>query len=287
MEPHDNHVGFPGTKPGHLAPSPFSVQETEREADDVVTLSLEAEKGSAFSFSPGQFNMVYLFGAGEVPISIASDRAEGEPLKHTVRAAGKLTEKLVSLQPGETVGIRGPYGSNWPIEEARGNDVLIVAGGLGLAPLRTAMFEILDDRDLFGNVAFLYGATSPEQLLYEQDIVGWSQTEDVEVLVTVDRADRSWSGHVGVVTDLIPSASFRPAETTVFTCGPEIMMRFVIDRLRAFDVRPGQIHVSLERNMECAVSHCGHCQFGPEFICKDGPVLNYEEISSIFPVRNY
>lgn len=287
MEPRDQHIGYPGTSPADLAPEPFSVMGVEREADDVVTISLARDNQDTFSFRPGQFNMLYLFGAGDVPISIASDRAAGSELKHTIRAAGGLTERFVEQEPGDTVGVRGPFGSAWPLDRAEGKDLLLITGGIGLAPLRTAVYELLDRRDSFGRVSLLYGAKTPDQILYEDDLNGWEQRSDLDVRVTVDSADRTWKGPVGVVTNLIPSADFDPENVVVFTCGPEIMMTFVIDELSGLGVEHDQVFVSMERNMECAVSHCGHCQLGPEFICKDGPVLNFERIASFFPVRNF
>lgn len=269
-----------------MVPTLFEVERIRRETPDAFTLTLRpAESGSLFPFAPGQFNMLYRFGVGEVPISISGDPAKVERLVHTIRAVGAVTRGLASLRPGEAVGVRGPFGRGWPMEEARGKDVVIVAGGIGIAPLRPAIYELLRRRQQYGRVVLLYGARTPRDLLYRQELERWRGRFDVDVLVTVDRGDADWRGHVGVVTTLFPWASFDAGDCMAMVCGPEVMMRFTVAELRARGVPDDRIYLSLERNMKCAVGLCGHCQFGPFFVCRDGPVFRYDRIKPFFGKR--
>ncbi len=273
-----------------MVPRPWRVVRVRRETPDVKTLELEPlEPPSAFElgfgFKPGQFNMLYVFGVGEVPISISGDPQNPQGLVHTVRAVGAVTRALCSLKRGDVVGVRGPFGSAWPVDEAEGSDVVIVAGGIGLAPLRPALYRVLANRGKHGNVALLYGARTPQDLLYRRELERWRGRFDLQVEVTVDAAGEGWYGHVGVVTKLIPRAEFDPDEAVALVCGPEIMMRFAVKALHERGVSPDNIYISMERNMKCAVGFCGHCQFGPEFVCKDGPVFRFREIERFFRVR--
>jgi NAD(P)H-flavin reductase len=238
-----------------------------------------------FSYAPGQFTMLYVFGVGEVPISISGDPAEPRLLVQTIRAVGTVTQALRKLRRGDVVGVRGPYGSAWPIQEAVGSDVIIVAGGLGLAPLRPALYAVLSHRAEYGAIALVYGARTPQDMLYVRELEHWRSRFDISVEVTVDSAAADWGGHVGVVTTLIPSIQFDPFSTIALVCGPEIMMRFTVQELFERGLTSEQIFVSLERNMKCAVGFCGHCQFGPHFVCKDGPVFRYEQIQPLFGKR--
>jgi len=236
-------------------------------------------------FAGGQFNMLYVFGVGEVPISISGDPADSRQLIHTTRAVGVVTRAMRALRKGDALGVRGPFGTAWPLENAIGRDLVVVAGGIGLAPLRGLLLEILRRRREFGRVTLLYGARSPEEMLYQRELQKWSARLDVEVMVTVDRATGNWRGSVGVVPRLIHRASFDPASTTAFVCGPEIMMRFTALELIQQGVAPDQIHVSMERNMKCAIGFCGHCQYGSAFICKDGPVFPYDRVRHLLNLR--
>ncbi len=270
-----------------LMPAFFTVARRRRETQDTWTLSLEAPPGFPFGFLPGQFNMLYVPGVGEVPISISGDPARPLPAVHTVRAVGHVTRALTALRPGDPVGLRGPFGRGWPIEAAEGKDVVIVGGGIGLAPLRPLIYHILRHRDKFGNVVILYGARTPQDLLYRRELEQWRGRFDVECLVTVDRGDETWRGHVGVVTTLFRQAEtfFTPANTVGFICGPGIMMRFTVREFQQRGVPDDRVYISMERNMKCGVGLCGHCQFGPKFICKDGPVFSYADIGELFETR--
>ncbi|MFQ6026643.1 MAG: FAD/NAD(P)-binding protein, partial [Dehalococcoidia bacterium] len=248
-----------------MVPKPCQVQRIRRETGDVVTLDVAPGDGDT-SFCPGQFNMLYVFGVGEVPISISGDPSRRSLLVHTVRSAGAVTQALTKLKRGDTVGLRGPFGSAWPMTEAQENDVLIVSGGLGLAPLRPAIYSLLSNREKYGRVTLLYGARTPQDMLYSKELHDWRSRFDLEVEVTVDRAESGWRGHVGVVTGLIPKSSFDPINTLAFVCGPEVMMRYTLLELQKQGLSPEHIYLSMERNMKCAIGFCGHCQFGPYFI---------------------
>lgn len=245
------------------------------------TLAFADDLDEKFTFRPGQFNMIYLPSFGEVAISISSSPHNGADLGHTIRYAGNVTRAIGRLTVGDTVGVRGPFGTGWPIEAAHGRDLLIAAGGIGLAPLRPVILDILARRDKYRRVMLLYGARTPADLLYTEEFERW-KAAGIEVHVTVDRADDQWKGQIGVVPLLFYRVRFDSKETVFFTCGPEIMMRFVIYEAIARRVPPDMMWVSMERNMKCAVGFCGHCQYGPTFICKDGPVLNFTEIEPFF-----
>jgi NAD(P)H-flavin reductase len=268
-----------------MLPQPYSVQRRRHETAGTFTLELQPTQGPALAFAPGQFNMLYVFGVGEVPISISGDPTQPHTLVHTTRAVGTVTRAMQALKRGDTVGVRGPFGSAWPAAEATGKDVVLVAGGLGLAPLRPVLYHLLAQREQYGQVVLLYGTRTPTDLLYRRQLEQWRSRFDVEVSVTVDRTIDAWRGHVGVVTRLIPKASFDPLDTVAMVCGPEIMMRFTIMELLKCGVGEEQIFLSMERNMKCAIGFCGHCQFGPTFLCRDGPVLRYDRIKSWFGRR--
>lgn len=263
-----------------MLPTAFAVSAVRRETADTVTLDFEPEDGGAFSYQPGQFTMVYVPGVGEVPISIAGGGPGEAALVHTVRAVGAVTEAICRLRPGDWVGIRGPYGTAWPVREAEGGDVLVVAGGIGLAPLRAVVRDVLARRERFGALSLVYGARSPGDLLYEPELHEWRSRFDIEVEVTVDRSAPSWRGDVGLVTTLFDRVAFDPPTTRAMVCGPEIMMNVVARRLRDSGVALDRVAISLERNMQCAIGFCGHCQFGPDFVCKDGPVLPYAAVAA-------
>jgi len=267
-------------------PESWSVTRVKRENHDTVTFELEQPRAQTdYVFAPGQFNMLYVFGVGEVPLSLSGDPSDGRRLAHTVRQAGAVTRALASLKKGETIGLRGPYGSRWPVEENVNGDMLMVAGGIGIAPLRPVVYSLLRKRGAYRHVALLYGARSPKDLLYVTELQKWRSRFDMEIEITVDGALSNWRGHVGVVTTLLPQVTFKPHDTTAMICGPEIMMRFAVRELRKRGVADERIFLSMERNMKCAVGFCGHCQFGPTFICRDGPVLRYDQIGKWLETR--
>ena len=267
-------------------PVPFTVEERSTETPDTVTFVLAPPRGhKRLAFQPGQFNMLYAFGVGEAAISISGDPERTDRLVHTVRVAGKISQALTSVTPGDVVGVRGPYGVGWPVEEAVGRDVVVIAGGLGIAPVRPLLYELLHHRDRYGRVEIIYGAKTPKDLVYYNEIQTWRTHTDLRFQTTVDAAGREWYGDVGVVTTRIPDTRFDPERTVAFLCGPEIMMKLTAEALQARGVGEDRTWVSLERNMKCAIGLCGHCQFGPEFLCRDGPVFRYGDIRRYFAVR--
>jgi NAD(P)H-flavin reductase len=266
-----------------MAPRPFRVVKRRRETGDTWTLELEPVHGSGLVPAPGQFTMLYAFGIGEVPISIS--RTEHGRLVHTVRAVGAVTEAICAARPGTVLGVRGPFGNVWPIEDAAGGDVVIVAGGIGLAPLRPVVDHVLAHRDAYGEAVLLYGSRTPRDLLYVQEVERLRGRADLAVDVTVDAAGNDWRGKVGVVPKLIADAAFDPAAATAFVCGPEIMMRFTAEALLARGMAGSQIFASMERNMTCGLGYCGHCQLGPTLICRDGPVYRWDELEPLLAVR--
>lgn len=269
-----------------MRPVPFVVRRAVRETADTFTLLLRAaDERDTLYFAPGQFNMLYVFGVGEVPISISGDPAQPELLVHTVRAVGAVTRAMQKLRAGAVVGVRGPFGTPWPMEQARGHDVVVVAGGIGLAPLRPALHHLLLHRVQYGRLVLLYGARTPRDMLFRRELREWRSRFDLEVEVTVDRATSEWQGAVGVVTKLVGRAPFDPESTLAFVCGPEVMIRFAVLALQRRGVADTDVYVSMERNMKCAVGFCGHCQFGPAFVCKDGPVLRYDRTLPFFNLR--
>nr|WP_137678703.1 FAD/NAD(P)-binding protein [Parerythrobacter lutipelagi] len=268
-----------------LVPTPYRVVERVRELDDVTTLRLEPRGGERTRVNPGQFNMLYAFGIGEAAISVSAAWETGRGLSHTIRDVGMVSHALSHMEEGAEVGLRGPFGSGWPLDRAEGRDIVIVAGGLGLAPLRPAIEAVLARRERYGRVTVLIGFRSPKDILFPRQIRDWRERPDVELHATVDHSAADWRGHVGVVPTLIQRTAFDPENCLAFVCGPEIMMRFSAQALLGAGVSPARIHLSMERNMKCAIGHCGRCQFGPHFVCKDGPVFPLELIAPILSVR--
>jgi NAD(P)H-flavin reductase len=263
-----------------MAPEPARVLAARRESHDVVTLTVE-RKGRPPA--PGQFNMLYAFGVGEVPISTSGDAGQPDVLVHTVKAVGPVTQALCKLAKGGTLGVRGPFGTPWPLADAGGADLLVVAGGLGLAPLRPVVYHALAHRSDYGRVSLLAGARTPEDLLYRKELDRWGKRGDLTVLQTVDRASADWEGRVGVVPALL--AEVQAGDRTVaLVCGPEVMMRYTVRALARMGLPDERIYLSLERNMKCAIGFCGHCQYGPSFLCKDGPVFRYDQIRALFSI---
>ncbi len=275
-----------GSRPSPMLPDLFRVQQIRRETDDTFTLELGSANGrEPFGFAAGQFNMLYVRGIGEVPISISGDPARSDILVHTTREVGAVTRAMRGLKKGDVLGVRGPFGVGWPVEAAVGHDVVIVAGGIGLAPLRPSIYHLLGRRDQYGKIVLLYGTRTPADLLFRKELEAWRARLDVEVYVTVDRAIERWHGNVGVVTKLIPRAPFDPSRAVAMVCGPEIMMRFTALELEKRGIPTDHIYLSMERNMKCGIGLCGHCQFGPAFICKDGPVFRYDAIKGLVSLR--
>ena len=268
-----------GVVPSPMAPAVAKVLEYRQETHDTYTLIIERPASVALSHGVhrGQFNMLYAFGIGEVPISLSGDPHETSTLTHTIRAVGAVTNALGQLRAGDFLGVRGTYGNSWPMDDAKGKDVVIVAGGNGLAPLRPAIYHLLRHRNEFANVWIVAGFRSPADILFAEQISEWSRRNDLECLTTVDFADSTWHGRVGVVTSLLSSLKFDPQNTMALICGPEIMMRFTIRELKSKGIRSESIHLAMERNMQCAIGFCGHCQFGPKFVCMDGPVFRHDQ----------
>jgi NAD(P)H-flavin reductase len=264
-----------------MLPQPWLVRQVVKETHDTFTLTLEPSNGTIAAFEPGQFSMLWVFGVGELPISISGDPGDAQRLVYTVRSVGRATDALVRRTPGDAVGVRGPFGTAWPLEQAKGKDVLVVAGGIGLAPLRGVIYYVLSHRRDYGRLILLYGARSPHDLIYRHELGHWAKQYDTEVRSTVDFGVPSWRGNVGVVTTLFKYVALQPGRTIAMVCGPEIMMRFVARELEARGISAADVHLSMERNMKCAVGFCGHCQWGPHFICKDGPIFPYSQIRNL------
>lgn len=269
-------------------PQTVVIRRVIQEIEGVATYQMEltdAAAASAYRFLPGQFNMLYVPGAGDSAISLSGDPVDCSVLTHTIRTAGNVTHKLASMKAGDTLGLRGPFGSCWPMEQCIGRDVVIVAGGIGLPPLRPVIYWLLDKREKFGSLNLLYGARSPETLLYTDEHRAWTN-RGLNLQTTVDRSQPGWTGNVGVVTLLLERLqSFDPCTAILLICGPEVMIRFTAKMALTRGMSAQQIWISMERNMQCAVGLCGHCQLGSEFICKDGPVLRYDRIAPLLKVE--
>jgi NAD(P)H-flavin reductase len=269
-----------------MVPRIARVRRRQRDLKDVWTLTLEMEDGGDLDFAAGQFNMLTVFGVGEVPISISGDPEKpGGGLVHTIRDVGSVSGALARLGPGDAVGVRGPFGVGWPVEEARGSDIVVLAGGLGLAPLRPVIYSLLANRRHYGKIALLYGARGPTEILFRSELEKWRCLLDIELLVTVDHAESDWHGSVGVVTTLVPRADFDPQNTIALVCGPEIMMRYGVSALRAAGVSDQSMYLSMERSMKCAIGLCGHCQLGSVFVCRDGPVFRNDRLGPLMAVK--
>jgi NAD(P)H-flavin reductase len=226
-----------------------------------------------------------VFGVGEAAISVSGDPAEPCRLVHTIRAVGPVSSALTRLDAGDLLGLRGPFGTGWPMAEAAGRDVIIVAGGLGLAPLRPVLYRLSAERARYGKITLLFGARSPADILFRHEVESWRRRLDVSIEVTVDYANSDWHGHVGVVTTLIKRADFDPLRAVAMVCGPEVMMRFAIAALGEAGVADDAIYLSMERNMKCAIAFCGHCQLGTVFVCRDGPVFRYDRVRGLLMVK--
>ncbi|MBN1680866.1 MAG: FAD/NAD(P)-binding protein [Anaerolineae bacterium] len=249
---------------------------TETAMEKVFTVRLPG--GENLNHNPGQFVMVSIPGVGEAPISVMSSPSRtGETFDLCIRKAGDLTGVLHDLVPGDQIGIRGPFGRGFPLEVFKGKDILVAPGGLGMAPARSLIDEILDNRDQYGRLIVLYGARNPAEILFRDTLREWRGRDDIDLLVTVDHPDESWVGHIGVITRLFPRVQINPFNTVGITIGPPIMYRFVIIEMLGKGLNPTQIWMSFERRMKCGVGKCGHCQVNHRYSCQDGPAWTYAE----------
>ncbi|MCP5468788.1 MAG: FAD/NAD(P)-binding protein [Deltaproteobacteria bacterium] len=269
-------------------PHPAEIIEKRQENENTYTFRLrfcEEEVQRHYRFLPGQFNMLYAFGVGEVPITLVSDPMDTEFLDHTIRIVGNVTQALARLHVGDKLGLRGPFGSAWPLDKAQGHDVLVLTGGLGCAPSMGAIRYIMRHRSSYGKLAILHGVKAPSDLIYQKKFLEWGKIPNTEVFLSADQADRTWKHKVGLVTHLLDQVNFDAGRVLVMMCGPEIMMRFAVKECLVKGIQADAIYLALERNMKCALGFCGHCQLGPQFICKDGPVLCYDKIKNIFDIK--
>ena len=267
--------------PDPMLPRPFVVRRTRQDTRDTYTLELEPTEGPALSWSPGQFTMLYAFGVGEAPISISGDPNRPDRIEHTIRNVGSVTAALVAAGPGTVLGVRGPLGTGWDVSSGKGGDVVFVAGGIGLAPLRPAILELISHRADYGRVVLLYGARTPEDILFSDDLRSWAERNGIVVEVTVDNGQHAWRGRVGLVTQLVTRAGFDASRALALVCGPEVMMRYAAQALSDRGVPPERLRLSMERNMKCGVGLCGHCQLRELFLCVDGPVLGYDRLAPL------
>jgi NAD(P)H-flavin reductase len=278
---HAPHAPLP---PDALVPEPAEIVEKRSFGPHLHAYRLRLLDPSArprFDFQPGQFNMVYVLGVGEVAISISSDPEE-ETLEHTIRVVGRTTQVIERLGVGDVLGLRGPYGVGWPLQEARWKDVLVVTGGLGCAPVTGAIDYLFRRRASYGRVTILHGVKKPADLVFRERFDAWRRSPDTRVMLTSDEPDRTWHDHTGVVTELFHEVEIEPSRTVLLMCGPEVMMRYAAQILAARGLPEERMYVSLERNMRCAIGLCGHCQLGPHFLCKDGPIFQLSRIRRFF-----
>ncbi len=270
--------------PYMIEPARITARRTETAGVYTYTMQLiDNSVRRAYRFKAGQFNMIYAFGVGEVPMSIVSDPAEPEALEHTVRIAGRVTGVMAGWKVGDVVGVRGPYGNGWPVEEARGRDVVIITGGIGCAPVVGLINYIFRRRNDYGELHILHGVKTPNDLLYRERFDEWRRAPRTRVYLTTDQPDKSWHYRIGVVTELFDQLT-PPPSSIVMMCGPEVMMRLAAHALRGKGISEDAIFFSMERRMECAVGLCGHCQYREHFVCKDGPVFSYRTAKELFRI---
>ncbi len=249
------------------------------ETEKLFTLYLEG--GRDLGHRAGQFVEVSVFGIGEAPFSVTSSPTRNSTFELCVRDVGDVTGALHRMKPGSTIGIRGPFGNGFPVDKMKGQDLLFAPGGLGLAPLRSLINQVLDERESFGRVIILYGARNPSELLFKDELAQWEARDDVELYVTVDRGDESWTGNVGVITTLFPKITLNPRSTVAVTVGPPVMYRFVLMELLGKGIQDGRIFLSLERRMKCGLGKCGHCQINNVYVCQKGPVFSYAQLKEL------
>jgi sulfhydrogenase subunit gamma (sulfur reductase) len=276
--------------PDLYLPRTAVIDQRIQEAPTIFTLRMQFEDGDAqgaFEFAPGQFNMVTLFGTGEIPISIVNDPLDSHFFDHTIRVVGRVSEGLSQLQPGDRVGVRGPFGRGWPLADAEGRDILLITGGLGCAPLVSVIRYLMKRREKFGHINILQGVKHANDLIWREQYEAWTREPDVHVLLAADVATREWNGQQGMVTELISQLHLRVSRTLVMLCGPELMMMAAIANLRSLGINDHQIWFSMERNMQCGIGQCGHCQIGPKFVCRDGPVFCYSELADFMGAKGF
>ena len=274
-------LGSPGSPPFPMLPRRFRVLTTRHDNHDTLTVQLEPCEGQALGFAAGQFTMLQVFGVGEVPISISGDPRGAGPLQHTIRDVGSVSHALAAAAPGQLLGVRGPYGTGWDVADGKGGDVVLVAGGIGLAPLRPALLEICAEREDYARVSLLYGARTPSDVLFGEDLRSWAEDHRITVEVIVDRGEAGWTGRIGLVTQLIGKVAFGADRRLALVCGPEVMMRHSAVALVARGVDSSRIRLSMERNMKCGIGLCGHCQLRELFLCQDGPVLPFDRLEPL------
>ncbi len=278
-------AGGPTLGPENWRPVPARILEIKTENFNTYTIRLEIvneEVRKAYSWLPGQFNMLHVPAVGEAPVSISSDSAEPEVIEHTIRKVGSVTHAIDRVGEGGIIGLRGPFGTHWPLHALEGMDVVLVSGGIGLAPLRPVIYWLLRHREVCNRVVLLYGCRSPEDRVYPRELEAWEREGRIDVLVTVDNATADWTGPVGVVTGLLPRVRVNAERTVVLVCGPKILNRVAAWQFLQLHVPQDQVYVSLERNMNCGFGRCGHCQYGAKFVCRDGPVFCFSDIANIF-----
>lgn len=269
-------------------PHPAIIESIQIESFDTKTFMTVFEDealAKSFNYKPGQFVQVSLLGVGEAPISITSCPNQKGLLELTIRAIGRLTQAIHQLEPGDRIYIRGPYGNAFPFEEVAGKDLYFIAGGIGLPPLRSVIKSVFDRRGDFGKIKILYGAKTPYELCFKQELKTWNQIDDTEVLITVDEPDENWKGNVGVVTTLWDKTNMATSYGVAYVCGPPVMIRFVIEKLLKSGFKDENIYVTLERYMKCGIGKCGHCNIGGKFVCIDGPVFAYSQLKK-FPDKD-
>ncbi|GBE08059.1 anaerobic sulfite reductase subunit B [bacterium BMS3Bbin11] len=271
-------------------PMTAEIIEYIQESPNMYTLRLQFTDPAiqlAYNFEPGQFNMLYLYAVGEIPISIVSDPKDDDIIDHTIRAVGRVSNAMSSLNVGDVIGVRGPYGRGWPVLEAEQHDVVIVTGGLGCAPVVSAINYIANRRERFGKLNIVQGVKHSSDLIWRKRYDHWRELPDTRVLLAADDGDPIWPFHIGRVTDLFEQMVFDREQAIVMLCGPEAMMRVVVNYILEQGVAENKIWLSMERNMQCGIGHCGHCQYGSKFVCRDGPVFNYEELKPLFGKRGF
>lgn len=270
---------------GCMVPNPMRIESIVDETHNVRTFRLRPTNGASIEYSPGQFNMLSVFGVGEIPVTASSDPYQGDYLDHTIRAVGSVTNTMFSLGVGDSILVRGPFGTTWPMTAMKGKDVMVAGGGIGLNPLKSVIIGVAKKRSDYGKLYVLHGARTPQDLLFTRDYDDWRRIPNSELHITVDAGDEKWRGNVGVVTTLFNKFTFDPDRTVALLCGPEVMMYFTAKELMKRGLPRDSLYLSMERHMRCGIGFCGHCQTGPFFICKDGPIFKYDSIRRFFGVK--
>ncbi len=278
------------TQPTPYQPHEAIILERIQEAPNLFTLRLKFTDSTIqddYEFEPGQFNMLYLYGVGEIAISIVSDPEDSHIIDHTIRVLGRVTNGMANLKTGDRIGLRGPYGRGWPMLESKHKDVVLVTGGLGCAPVVSAINYIEQRREEFGRLNIVQGVKHSDDFIWKDRYDKWRELPDTRVLLAADVGDPVWPWHIGLVTSLFDQLEFDPENVSVMICGPEGMMKATCHHMLDKQVAASQLFLSMERNMQCAIGHCGHCQYGSQFICKDGPVFSYDTIRNLFETKGF